>query len=101
MHGLDIELLITAIAQRLARRLDTAGNRGIGDHPAAPHRMHKLIAAEQGIRMLGKMNQKIEHQRLDIDLLAAPAQFIAVGIDFYICKSENQSILLLPMIAIR
>jgi hypothetical protein len=89
MHSFDIELLITAIAQRLSCGFNTAGNRGIGDDPAAPHSLHKLIAAEQGIRVLCKMNQKIEHQRLDIDLLAIPAQFITVGIDFDICKSEH------------
>src|SRR5258708_38166019 len=72
--GADQLLLLAAVADRLARGVDAAGQRRIRHDPAAPDRRDEIILADDALAILHQVDQEIEHLRLDRDPRAAPVQ---------------------------
>src|SRR5258708_37948812 len=78
--GADQLLVLAAVADRLARGVDAAGQRRIRDDPAAPDRSDEIVLADDAIAILHQVDQQVEDLRLDGDGRRAAAQLAPVGI---------------------
>ena len=81
MDRTDQALGGAVIADRLARRLDPAGDRGVGDDPAPPDALDDLVPADQPFAVLDEQPQQGEHLGLDGHHAIAKAQFALAGVE--------------------
>jgi hypothetical protein len=58
-------LLLTAVANGLAHRVDTAVEGGIRDDATAPYRRNEVVFADDAITVFDQVDQKVEYLRLD------------------------------------
>ena len=79
--GADQALLLAAVADRLARGIDAAGQRRIRDDAAPPDRGDQVVLADDAVAILDQVDQQIEHLRLERDQLAAAPQFAPILIE--------------------
>ncbi len=86
--GADQLLVLAAVADRLARGVDAAGQRRIRHDPAAPDRSDEIILADDAVAVLQQVNQQVEHLRLDGNGLGTAAQLASVGIKRMIGKEK-------------
>ncbi len=70
-NGADQFLLLAAVADRLARGIDAAGQRRIRHDPAAPDRRDEIVLADDAVAIFDQENQEVEHLRLDRNGLGA------------------------------
>ena len=82
----DQPLFFAAVADRLARRIDAAGQRRIRHDAAAPDRCDEIVLADDAVAILHEIDQEIEYLRLDRNRLRAAVQFAPVGIKCVIGK---------------
>ncbi len=85
-NGADHGLILAAVADRLARGVDPARQRGFGDDAAVPHRLDQIVLGDDVVAILDQVNQEIEHLRLDRDALAAAGQLAEVDIEHMVGK---------------
>ena len=78
--GADHGLILAAVADRPARGVDPARQRGFGDDAAIPHRLDQIVLGDDVVAVFDQMNQEIEHLRLDRHALAAAGQLAKVDI---------------------
>ena len=69
----DQALLLAAVADRLAHRIDVAGQGRFGDDPPAPHRIQQVVLADDALAVLHQIEQQVEDLRPDRDRLASRA----------------------------
>ena len=86
--GADQLLVLAAVADRLARGVDAAGQRRIRHDPAAPDRSNQIVLADDAVAVLHQVNQQIEHLRLDRNGLGAAAQFAPIDVKRMIGKEK-------------
>src|SRR5262249_18355364 len=91
LHGADQSLLFSAVTDRLARGIDSARERRLGDDPAAPHRRDQIVLAHHAIGIAHEMDEQIEHLRRDRDGFAAAQQLASVGVENVIGKKKLHS----------
>ena len=84
--GADHGLILAAVADRLARGVDPAGQGGFGDDAAVPDRLDQIVLGDDVVAVFDQMNQEIEHLRLDRDALAAAGQLAEVDIEHMVGK---------------
>ena len=84
--GADQALLFAAVADRLARGVDAAGQRGVRNDPAAPDRGDQIVLADHAVAVLHQIDQQVEHLRLERDQIGAAPQLAPVGIKYMIFK---------------
>ena len=84
--GADHDLILAAVADRLARGVDPARQRGFGDDAAVPHRLDQIVLGDDVVAVFDQVNQEIEHLRLDRDALAAAGQLAEVDIKHMVGK---------------
>src|SRR5499427_7410787 len=82
----DVTRDVSAVPERPARRLDAAGDRGVGDRPAPPHPVDDFLAPDDASRVGGEEHDEIEHQGLDVLCDTAEAEFVPVGVDLELIK---------------
>ena len=70
--GPDQALLVAAVADRLAHRIDVAGQGRLRDDPPAPHRRQQIVLADDVLAVLHEMEQQVEDLRPDRNRLAMP-----------------------------
>ena len=63
--GADQPLLLAAVADRLARGIDAAGQGRLRHDPAAPDRSDEIVLADDAVAVLHQVDQQVEHLRLD------------------------------------
>ena len=85
-NGADHGLILAAVADRLARGVDPARQRGFGDDAAVPHRLDQIVLGDDVVAVFDQVNQEIEHLRLDRHALAAAGQLAKVDIEHMVGK---------------
>ena len=81
-------MALAAVADRLARGIDAAGQGRIRHDPAVPDRCDEIVLCDDAIAVLNEANQQIEHLRLDGNGFGAAVQLTPVGIKPVIGKQK-------------
>ena len=81
-------MILAAVADRLARGVDPARQRGFGDDAAIPHRLDQIVLGDDVVAVFDQVNQEIEHLRLDRHALAAAGQLAKVDIKHMVGKMK-------------
>ena len=84
--GADHDLILAAVADRPARGVDPARQRGFGDDAAIPHRLDQIVLGDDMVAVFDQVNQQIEHLRLDRHAFAAAGQLAKVDIEHMVGK---------------
>src|SRR3546814_16070394 len=74
------ELLPTAVADRLAHRIDMAGESGLRDDPAAPDHLNQVVLGDDALAVLHQVKQQVEDLRPDRDRLGSAGEFPPIRI---------------------
>jgi hypothetical protein len=74
-------LLVAAVADGPAHRVNAAGQGRFRDDAAAPDRFNQIVLADDAIAIRDEINQNVENLRLDRDNGAAQAQFTALAVE--------------------
>ena len=69
--GADDGLIPAAVADRLSRRVDPAGQGRFRNDPAIPDIFDQIVLGDDALAIFDQINQQIEDLRLDRDALAA------------------------------
>jgi hypothetical protein len=80
----DKFLARAAITDRLARGVDTAGQRRFRDSSAVPDFIEKVILADHTIAIFEQVYQEVEDLRLDRYPPAVTAEFASIDIKYMI-----------------
>jgi hypothetical protein len=86
--GADQFCFVAAVANRLARGVDAAGQSRIRHDPAAPDRSEEIVLADDAVAVLHQVDQQVEHLGLDGNGLGTAAQLAPVGIKPVIGKEK-------------
>ena len=84
----DQGLPLAAVADRLARGVDAAGERRFGDDAAVPDRGDEIVLADHAVAVFDQEDQQIEDLRLQRNQRAVPPQLAAIGVKCMICKEK-------------
>ena len=84
--GADHGLVLAAVADRLARGVDPAGQRQFRHDAAVPHRLDQIVLGDDVVAIFDQVNQEIEHLRLDRDVFAAAGQLAQLDIEHMVGK---------------
>ena len=79
---------LAAVADRLARGIDAAGQRRLRHDAAAPDRRDHVVLADHAVAVLDQIDQQVEHLRLDRDALALAMQFAPVDVEDVVFKEK-------------
>jgi len=71
--GTDQALLASAIAHRLARGIDAAGQRRIGHDATAPHCRDQIVLTGHSVAILDEVKQQVKNLGLQRDEVGAAA----------------------------
>src|SRR5262245_36101087 len=74
-------LLIAAVANGLAHRIDAAVEGRIRNNAATPYGRDQIVLADDAVAILNEINQEIENLRRDRDDRATCAQFTALRVE--------------------
>ncbi len=75
-------LRIPIVADGLARRLDSARKRRVGDRAATPNSPVQLVLRDQPVGIGGQIGQQLKHLRLKINRDAATTQLALLDVEF-------------------
>ncbi len=87
-HGADQPLRLAAVAHRLARGVDPAGQGRFRDDPPAPNRVQQIVLGDNAVAVADQVHQQVEHLRLQRDRFAAPPQFAARHVEHVVGKAK-------------
>src|SRR5262249_27061649 len=90
--GADAALRRAVVAERLARRLDPAGERGVGYDALLPDALEDLVPGDDAMAVLQQKHQQVEHLRLDRDDLVIPPQLEGGGVDDATVDTEDHGL---------
>jgi hypothetical protein len=85
--GLDERLSIAVIAQRLARRGDTASERGFAHDLSRPECVKQFVFGDEPVTMLDEIGQHVEDFTVEFERLAGAAQFVELFVEFVVAKN--------------
>jgi hypothetical protein len=74
-------LLFTAVADRMPRGGDPAGQRGFGDDAPVPDRRQQVILAGDAVPVRDEIGKQIEDLGFDLDQVAATAQLAPLQVE--------------------
>jgi len=86
--GADQLLAVAIVADRLARGIDAAGQRGVRHDTAAPDRRDEIVFCDDAIAVLHDVDQQVEYLRLHCNGFGASAQLPPFDIKRVIGKDE-------------
>src|SRR5262249_11657175 len=86
--GADQLLVPAAVADRLARGVDAAGQRRIRHVAAAPDRGDEILLADDALAVRHEVDEQVEYLRLDGNRRRATAQLAPVDIKRMIGKEK-------------
>ncbi len=87
--GAQQALFGAGVRDRLAHGVDVAGDRGLGDDPAAPYHLQQFVLADHAVTMEHQVQQQIEDLRADGNGLPAQRQFPALVIEQAVFERES------------
>jgi hypothetical protein len=90
LQRLDQPLLLAGVADRLARRVEAARHRGIGDDAALPDRADQFVLRDDAVAVLDQVGQEIEHLRLDRHRGTPPPQLAPAGVELAVIEPKTQ-----------
>ena len=76
----DEALGLAVVAERPARSLDAAGQRGLADEPSTPHGVEQFILGDEAVVVAHQLGHHVEHLGLDLDHLVTAPQLVAGGV---------------------
>ncbi len=79
-------LVVSVVAKRAPGAIDATGERRLGDDPAVPDRLDKLVLADNPVVVAHQMNDEIEYLRLNMYRFPKPAQLLLAEVDFELGK---------------
>jgi hypothetical protein len=79
--GADQRLARTIVADRLARRVDPAGERGLGHAAPVPDLVDQLVLADHPVAVFHEVHDQVENLRLHGNRNLLAAQLAPVGIE--------------------
>src|SRR5688572_14052497 len=85
-YGTYEALILAAVADHTARRVDAYGNRGIGNETAAPDMQEQVVARDHPVPASHQMLDQVEHLRLHIHQCPVASQLATVGVKHAIGK---------------
>ena len=86
--GADQALAFAAVADRVACRVDAAGQRRVRHDAAAPDRGDEVVLADHAVAVVQQVNQQVEYLRLNRDASGTAAQLAPVGVKRVIGEAE-------------
>jgi hypothetical protein len=87
-YGTDQLLVLAAVANRLARSVDPAGQGRIRDNAAAPDRGYEVVLAHDPVAVLHQVDQQVEHLRLNGNRPGAAPQLAPVRVKCVAAKEK-------------
>lgn len=88
-EGFDETLLGTAVADSLARRIDTRRQRRVRDDAPAPDRRDELVLADHPLALTDEIRQEIENLRLERNRVTAATQLTPVDIEHAVAERKD------------
>jgi hypothetical protein len=79
-YSADQFLLLAAVTDRFARRVDAAGHRRVRHDTAAPYCSDQILPADDTVAIQQQVDQEIEYLRFDGNRIGASAQFAPLAI---------------------
>ena len=86
--GADHGLILAAVADRLSRGVDAAGQGGFGDDAAVPDGLDQIVLGDDPFAVLDQIDQEVEHLRFDGDAFAGAGQLAQVDIKHMVGKAK-------------
>ena len=86
MDGADQLLLRAVVADRRARRLDPAGDGGVGDDAAVPDMLDQIVLGQQPVRIAREVEQQLQHLGFEFARLAVATEREARHVDLAISE---------------
>jgi hypothetical protein len=86
VDGADHPLGAAAVADRLAGRLDPAGQRRVGHEAAAPDLVQQLGPGDDPVAVADQVGEDLEHLRLQVAGDAAAAQLVALVVELAVTE---------------
>ena len=90
-HGADQALCLAAVADRLARGIDPAGQGRFRNDPPAPDRVQQIVLGDDAVAIADQVHQQVEDLRFEGNRFAAPPQFAALHVEHDDRQSETAS----------
>ncbi len=91
VEGADEDLIVAAVADRLAGCVDAARQRRLGHDAAVPDLVKDLVLRDDAVVVPDQEGQKVEDLRLDMHGLAAAAQLLPAKIKLVVRKDEGHA----------
>ena len=76
----DQALLLAAVADRLAHRVDVTGQGRFGDDPPVPHRLQQIVLADDAFAVAHQVDQQVEDLRPNRNDLGPPGELPPVRV---------------------
>ena len=76
----DQALLLAAVADRLAHRVDVTGQGRFGDDPSVPYRLQQIVLADDAFAVAHQVNQQVEDFRPNRNNLRPPGELPPVRV---------------------
>lgn len=89
-YGANHPLRGAGIADCLAGRIAAGRYGGIRNDPASPDGCDQIALADDAITVAEKVDQQVEHRRIERNRHVAMAQFAPVGIEHTISEREGR-----------
>src|SRR5215471_21773502 len=87
-NGADRLLLLSVVANRLARGVDPTCQGRVRYNAAAPDRRDEVVLAHDAVSVRDQVQQQVEYLRLQSNQLRAAAKLPSIGIKYMIFKKE-------------
>jgi len=89
-NGADQLLVAPGVPDRLARRVDAAGQRGIRHRTATPDRCDHVILGDNAVATDDEIYEEVEHLRLDRNAFVAAPQLARIDIKHVAVEDKLQ-----------
>jgi len=83
-------LLLTAVANRPAHGVYSAGQRRLGYDPSTPDRGNEIVLADDAVAVLDEMDQKVEDLRLERNQLATSLELPTIRVEDVASEQDRQ-----------
>src|SRR5262245_51789938 len=83
-------LFLAAISDRLAHRVDMAGQGGFRDDPSTPYRIDQVVLADNARAVLQQIRQQVEDLRPDRNRLGSTGELPPIRIEHVYVEGELQ-----------
>jgi hypothetical protein len=84
-------LRFSGVADRCARCIDPGRERGVGHNPTAPNSANEVILRNNSVAVLHKIQNEVEHLRLNRNRRTATPKLAAIGIKNVVIEEKCHS----------